>query len=66
VGENGAALRLAETLRERGILATAVRPPTVPAGTARLRLSVTLAHGREELAEAAETIGQAAREAGLP
>jgi 7-keto-8-aminopelargonate synthetase-like enzyme len=65
VGENGAAVRLAGRLRERGILATAVRPPTVPPGTARLRLSVTLDHGGEELAEAAKAIGRAAREEGL-
>ena len=35
------------------IMAVAVRPPTVPAGTARLRLSVTLAHSNNQLAQAA-------------
>ncbi|MGH7997555.1 MAG: aminotransferase class I/II-fold pyridoxal phosphate-dependent enzyme, partial [Opitutaceae bacterium] len=35
-----AALRLAEALRAEGIWTAAVRPPTVPAGTSRLRLSL--------------------------
>lgn len=65
VGGNAEAVALAERLREDGILATAVRPPTVPAGTARLRLSVTLAHDLPALERAAERIGRAAREAGV-
>lgn len=65
VGGNAEALALAARLREEGLLVTAVRPPTVPAGTARLRLSVTLAHDPGTLERAAETIGRAARAAGL-
>ncbi|KEF43030.1 MAG: 8-amino-7-oxononanoate synthase [Cyanobium sp. CACIAM 14] len=38
VGEDGAALALQERLEASGLLAVAIRPPTVPAGTARLRL----------------------------
>jgi 8-amino-7-oxononanoate synthase len=44
VGDNHAALLLAKRLREAGIFATAIRPPTVPTGTARIRLAVTAAH----------------------
>lgn len=65
VGENRAAVELAERLRTRGLLVTAVRPPTVPPGTARLRLSVTLSHTEEALDWAAGKIATAAREAGL-
>ena len=65
VGENRAALELAACLRERGMLATAIRPPTVPEGSARIRLSVTLSHTPAELAWAADQIGQAARDMGL-
>src|SRR6266542_2012258 len=61
VGENHRALELAAALRERGLLVTAVRPPTVPEGTARLRLSVTLAHTADDLSWAAAEIGRVAR-----
>ena len=44
VGETAQTIALAQALSERGILAPAIRPPTVPQGTARLRLSVTARH----------------------
>ncbi|OYY93331.1 MAG: 8-amino-7-oxononanoate synthase [Hydrogenophilales bacterium 28-61-23] len=44
VGGNAEALRLADGLRERGILLPAIRPPTVPHGEARLRISLSAAH----------------------
>lgn len=44
VGGNEDALRLAEGLRERGILIPAIRPPTVPQGQARLRISLSAGH----------------------
>jgi 8-amino-7-oxononanoate synthase len=65
VGDNVRALELASRLRQRGLLVTAVRPPTVPEGTARLRLSVTLAHSAQDLARAASEIGEAARALGV-
>jgi 8-amino-7-oxononanoate synthase len=40
VGDSGAALALAVHLREAGLLAVAIRPPTVPPGSARVRLSL--------------------------
>ncbi len=55
-GSNQGALDLAAALRARGILAPAIRPPTVPEGAARVRLSITLAHSPAELARAAEII----------
>jgi 7-keto-8-aminopelargonate synthetase-like enzyme len=60
VGGNAEALALAARLRQDGLLVTAVRPPTVPVGTARLRLSVTLAHEPAILERVADTIGRAA------
>jgi 8-amino-7-oxononanoate synthase len=44
VGDSGEALRLSEALLERGILISAIRPPTVPEGTARLRITLSAAH----------------------
>ncbi|UDJ80948.1 8-amino-7-oxononanoate synthase [Kosakonia oryzae] len=49
VGDNTRALRLAERLRQQGCWVTAIRPPTVPPGTARLRLTLTAAHQAEDI-----------------
>lgn len=49
VGEDRAAVALSQALLEQGIVAKAVRPPTVPEGTSRLRISLTLAHREEDL-----------------
>ena len=63
VGAPEAALQLSEVLRERGFWATAIRPPTVPAGTARIRLAFTRAHQERDidliLEGLAETAGPA-------
>ncbi|MDD5677275.1 MAG: 8-amino-7-oxononanoate synthase [Kiritimatiellae bacterium] len=65
IGDNQKTLALARRLREHGILAAAIRPPTIPAGTARLRLSVTLLHTPKDLDRAADILTVAAREEGL-
>ena len=44
VGDNAHALRLAQRLEARGLLVVAIRPPSVPEGTARLRITLTAAH----------------------
>lgn len=44
VGDDARALRLAEQLRERGYWVSAIRPPTVPEGTARLRVTLSASH----------------------
>lgn len=49
IGDAGRALRLSQMLRERGLLVTAIRPPTVPAGSARLRVTLSAAHTSEQV-----------------
>ena len=56
VGENERALTLARELEERGIIITAIRPPTVPVGESRLRMTVTAAHSKEQLDYVAQTL----------
>ncbi|WP_421238912.1 8-amino-7-oxononanoate synthase [Aeromonas enteropelogenes] len=57
VGESSAALRLAERLRGRGIWAGAIRPPTVPVGTARLRITLSAAHRDEDIDRLLDALG---------
>ncbi|HLM09390.1 MAG TPA: 8-amino-7-oxononanoate synthase [Thermoleophilaceae bacterium] len=56
VGPAAPALAAAERALERGIFAQAIRPPTVPAGTSRLRLAVMASHTKSELREAAAVL----------
>ena len=65
VGEAALAMRMCELALEGGVFAQAIRPPTVPEGTSRLRLAVMASHSREELREAARVLGRAALRAGF-
>jgi 8-amino-7-oxononanoate synthase len=49
IGDSGRAMQLSQMLRERGLLVTAIRPPTVPSGSARLRVTLSAAHSLEQL-----------------
>jgi glycine C-acetyltransferase/8-amino-7-oxononanoate synthase len=65
VGDAATAMRICEAALERGVFAQAIRPPTVPAGTSRLRLAVMATHTEQELRDAARALGRAALQAGL-
>jgi glycine C-acetyltransferase/8-amino-7-oxononanoate synthase len=65
VGDSQHAVRLCEAALERGVFAQAIRPPTVPAGTSRLRLAAMASHTASELRDAAGALADAAREVGL-
>jgi 8-amino-7-oxononanoate synthase len=65
VGEERAAMRLCQEAIERGVFAQAIRPPTVAAGTSRLRLTAMASHTASDLRMAAEVLGDAARRLGL-
>ncbi len=49
VGSSDEAVAIAQSLASRGVLVPAIRPPTVPAGTARLRISLSAAHAESDI-----------------
>ncbi|MDX1380562.1 MAG: 8-amino-7-oxononanoate synthase, partial [Xanthomonadales bacterium] len=49
LGDSQRALRVSEELRERGLWVTAIRPPTVPRGSARLRITLSAAHSDAQI-----------------
>ncbi|CQR72277.1 8-amino-7-oxononanoate synthase [Sporomusa ovata DSM 2662] len=65
VGAEEASVRLAYELKQQGIIITAIRPPTVPTGTSRLRLTVNAAHELDELAWAVDIITAAINQPGM-
>jgi glycine C-acetyltransferase/8-amino-7-oxononanoate synthase len=65
VGDARRALALCERALDEGVFAQAIRPPTVPEGTSRLRLTVMANHRAEELQRAARVIGRAAQDLGI-
>jgi 8-amino-7-oxononanoate synthase len=60
VGDSADALALSAALEARGVLGVAIRPPTVPRDSARLRFSVTAAHGDGDLDRALDVIAELA------
>lgn len=58
VGNSERALRLSAMLRERGLLVGAIRPPTVPAGSARLRVTFSAAHSVAQVERLLEILAE--------
>jgi len=56
IGDEGRALVLAAALLERGILAPAIRYPTVARGSARIRIALSSLHSNQQVSALAETI----------
>jgi 8-amino-7-oxononanoate synthase len=56
IGGNEEAVAVSEHLAHNGLLVPAIRPPTVPQGTARLRISLSAAHGAEDVERLAATL----------
>ncbi len=62
VGGNDAAVKLSKHLQNQGVLVPAIRPPTVPVNTARLRISLSAAHKTQDVVKLAEMLNQAEKE----
>ncbi|MDE2389042.1 MAG: 8-amino-7-oxononanoate synthase, partial [Betaproteobacteria bacterium] len=60
IGDSAEAVRISQELRERGILVPAIRPPTVPQGTARLRISLSAAHQPQDIARLIDALHELA------
>ena len=60
IGDNAATLKVADALLERGIWAPAIRPPTVPEGQARLRISLSASHGELQVDELVAALNEIA------
>jgi 8-amino-7-oxononanoate synthase len=65
VGDERDAMRLCQEAITRGVFAQAIRPPTVPAGTSRLRLTAMASHTPTDLSKAARVLGTVARDLGI-
>jgi 8-amino-7-oxononanoate synthase len=62
VGQNAVALALTDALRQRGLWVPAIRPPTVPVGTARLRIALSAAHTEADVDRLLEALHALAAE----
>ncbi|VXB19526.1 8-amino-7-oxononanoate synthase [Pseudomonas sp. 8AS] len=58
VGDSARALQLSALLKERGLLVGAIRPPTVPAGSARLRVTLSAAHSEAQLEQLLQALAE--------
>jgi 7-keto-8-aminopelargonate synthetase-like enzyme len=65
VGDDEKAVAMQRILLDRRIFLQAIRPPTVPRGTSRLRLTVVAGLSRDEMDEALEALAHAGRKVGL-
>ena len=57
-GSSEKTMHFMAALLEAGIMVSGIRPPTVPEGTSRLRVTVTAAHTKAEIKQAAKTMGR--------
>lgn len=62
VNEEARALALGAALERRGLLAVAIRPPTVPANSSRLRIALSAAHSEDDIAQLIAALADAQRE----
>jgi 8-amino-7-oxononanoate synthase len=61
IGDHRETLAVSRRLAERGVLVPAIRPPTVPEGTARLRISLSAAHSVDDVERLAAALNELER-----
>ncbi|MGL5046459.1 MAG: aminotransferase class I/II-fold pyridoxal phosphate-dependent enzyme, partial [Shewanella sp.] len=66
IGDAQQTLQVAQALRAAGIWVGAIRPPTVPVGSARLRITLTATHTAEDIAACVEQLAQVLSRVGIP
>jgi 7-keto-8-aminopelargonate synthetase-like enzyme len=59
IGDAAECMKFSEQLLERGIFAQGIRPPTVPAGTSRLRITMMATHTRDQIDRALKAFAEA-------
>lgn len=62
IGDAGMTLRVSQRLMKRGFIVAAIRPPTVPLNSSRLRISLSGAHSDEDISRLAEAVADAVRQ----
>lgn len=62
IGESDRAMAMSRSLEQQGIFVGAIRPPTVPAGSARLRVTLSASHTREQVDQLINALGVAQQE----
>ena len=62
IGSNEDTLAVSDYLYEAGIIGTAIRPPTVPIGESRIRLTVTAAHDKEQINYVCQSLHKAMKQ----
>ncbi len=65
IGDAGQTMALAAALLERGIFAQGIRPPTVPVGASRIRVTPMATHTRQDMQDAVEAFATAGKEVGV-
>jgi len=65
IGDDRLAMIISQRLLEAGVFAPAIRPPTVPKGTSRIRTTIMASHTREDIDHVLESLDQIARSLGI-